>query len=662
MTLSGPPSAIAELSKEKLELWIGGKEVKNFSLDVMCPSVEGAGGTVRPGAPGSGEPLAVAFFFDLVQMSTAGRQRSVEVARELVRRLAGNGMWGMVLANANEFLVVQDLTSSSDLLLAALDRVEGLEVGLPPLPDEEGKREEALRRRATEQLNERQFMSGQILGKKEKRPPGNLIRLDPLAQMVGLMTVGAIASLANEATVYQREETRRAEMSFQRLGWSLARFSGVSGRKILLYFGDTLRTAAGEHYFRTLREVAPEFAASSETLLPVWSGKHGQPFGLEALFDFAVNAAAWRGIRFYTVEAQGLAGGSSRVRDAQNTLSALALETGGRAFLNGVEAPAIADGLLEDFRCFGLLSLSPEGFPQDRSLTVRVAVRDKRIRVRARGRVVIPSEKTLAAEAVLSAALAVGEPGGEPSPGLVASVIPLGVEAGRLNALAQVAAVGPGRQGSWHLGGTVVSGSESPRAFWGRVGGPGPDAVAAIEEQVTLTPGFYELVAVGRDSGSEEALSRWVGGHWVPAEGDRVSITPVVVLQAATGVFVRAGGRRTAGSLGIPDGVKLKSGVPTALVSLVCAGPERKAVVRVLRRLVGEEATEFEARVLDEGGERGRDRCVQVRDTVPGGVLGAGYYRYEIEAVGEEGEILARAERVFEVEEAGSGEEQPEGH
>jgi len=656
VSLSGPLPAIQGLSKEKFKIWIEGREVHDFDMDLSCfaPPIPAE---PSPGAPArTGEDFSIVFFFDLLQMTTAGRQRSVELSRELVGRLIQNGVRAMILASSGKGLsVVEEMTSDPRRLLAGLDRIAVLEVGLPPLPDQESEREEALRREASEANSDWQIQARQtarqIFKKGERITPEKLERF---SQIMGGATRVTLEQLAARAATYQREEADRARQSFERLAWSLGLLSGGSGRKVVLYFADTLRRAPGEHYFRTLREVAPVFAESASRVEPRWSGNSGQPFGFDALLDLAVNGASWRGVRFYTIEAEGLAGGSSRVRDAQNTLSALALETGGRAFLNGVEAPAIAEGIVEDLRCVAFLTLDPEGFPEDRPLSVRVVVRDREVRSHTRGRVVVPSEKTQSAAAIVSASLSARTE--EPSARLLASLIPVGSEGGRLRLLAQVATEGFEGGGGWQLGGTVISRGEPEGSFSRRIEQLPAGGFVVIEKEVTVGPGPFELVTVGREDGAHEVLSRWVEGAWDGAVGDRVSVSPIALVQAAYGFFVREGGsKHGTGSLGLPEGVKLRSGVPTALIAVACAGPARKEKVRLLRRLVGEDASEFPVVVLDEGGERGRDRCVQVRDTVPGGVLGAGYYRYEIEAVGEEGEILARAERVFEVEEAGSG-------
>ncbi len=637
---SGDSAAIEALSREKIELWVAGKEVKELALDKTC--LQATGGEEEKAAVRR-VPVAYLFFFDLVQMTTSGRQRAVEVARDLVPVLIRDGARGMILANARSLVVVQDLTADPEVLLEGLRRVGALEVGLSPLPDKEAQQEEWLRseaRQEEESWRARVALAGQAIARTRA---SGLAKEEIERAVIGGITVGALTRLRETARSYQREEGTRAEMSLQRLSFSLARFADSPGRKSVFYFADTLRTNAGEHYFRTLQDVAPRFATSAGTLDPHWSGRHGQPFGLQALLDLAVNEAAWRGVRFYTIEAQGLADGSRRVGDAQSTLSALALETGGRAFLNGAEAARIAERIQEDLRCLALVSFDPKGFRQDEPLRVHLLVRDKKIRAHTRGRIVIPSESTRASSEILSKALRAQSE--EPSPRLAASLIPIGYRDGRLRALAQVAALGSeGSRSGWDLGATLISGGGVRGTFSGRVDVSDPRVPVVLEKEVSLAPGRFELVAVARDNETEEDLSRWLDGEWSAPEGDGMSVSPIAVVQASPGGFSRGGRTRTAGSLAFSEGVSLRSEVPTAVIALVCAGPERKGRLRVATRLVGEEVTEFPVVELEARHEG--EPCAQIRDTVPAGALGSGHYRYEL-VVLEGEQQLARAERTF---------------
>lgn len=95
---------------------------------------------------------------------------------------------------------------------------------------------------------------------------------------------------------------------------------------------------------------------------------------LRRFYDDVLNAAASAGIRFYTVEGQGIVVTTTGGSDAQGTLVSLAAETGGRSFLNGVGADTIAKGVLSDLSCYYLLSFKPGDFRVDEPLSVFVAV------------------------------------------------------------------------------------------------------------------------------------------------------------------------------------------------------------------------------------------------------------------------------------------------
>ena len=91
------------------------------------------------------------------------------------------------------------------------------------------------------------------------------------------------------------------------------------------------------------------------------------------------------------LEAQPLQDSSVRVHDAQNALQGLALETGGKAFVNGVTPKRMIQGIKEDLGCVWLLSFDPEGLPQDEPLPVLVEVNVPKVKVRVRGQTVIQS-------------------------------------------------------------------------------------------------------------------------------------------------------------------------------------------------------------------------------------------------------------------------------
>jgi hypothetical protein len=202
------------------------------------------------------------------------------------------------------------------------------------------------------------------------------------------------------ARIYAAEERWRQEQDLGRLGMVLRRFAAFEPPKIVLYFADTMRQNAGEHY---LSLFPPEMLKRSATANAIRADADTGALPL----DRVIGEAAVRGIRFYTVEGQGMtseiAGGVGLLgapddaytrhrMDAQGTLVSLAAETGGRAFVNGVTPARMADQILVDLSCLYLLSFDPRGFRQDAPLTVSVRVKRPKVKAFVRGRIVIQSD------------------------------------------------------------------------------------------------------------------------------------------------------------------------------------------------------------------------------------------------------------------------------
>jgi hypothetical protein len=223
------------------------------------------------------------------------------------------------------------------------------------------------------------------------------------------MDLGVAQALA-QARRYAAEERSRQERDLRRLSMVLGRLSDFDPPKAVLYFADTMRQNAGEHYLSffggtTLTDGNGKPTADSESI------QMDAATGVLPL-DRVVNEAAALGIRFYTVEGQGMVGSnfliasragasnggggnganqgsatvnSQRVRDSQGTLVSLAAETGGRAFLNGVAPSKMAAQILGDLSCVYLLSFDPGKFPQDKPLAVAVAVKRAKVKTSVRG-------------------------------------------------------------------------------------------------------------------------------------------------------------------------------------------------------------------------------------------------------------------------------------
>jgi hypothetical protein len=172
------------------------------------------------------------------------------------------------------------------------------------------------------------------------------------------------------------------------------------------------------------------------------------------------------------------------------------------------------------------------------------------------------------------------------------------------------------------------------------VGRPGIPLV--LEREIALRPGFHEIVAVAHESTTDYVLSEHLQVSWPDPDRQAVTCGPLALLQPTAGAFVRAGVTRTAGSLARSDSETLRTELPTALMGLVCRSRRNKGQLRVERTLVGHSAVEFPSLEFELDSER----CAQVRDLIPAGVLGPGTYRYEMRAL-RDGSVLHEVSREF---------------
>ena len=178
------------------------------------------------------------------------------------------------------------------------------------------------------------------------------------------------------ARQYSQEEKWHTSQGLARFAIALAHLEDESLPKVVLYFGDTLRSNPGDHFLGLVREprhvragYQPSGAqARSAPTRPSPGSVQEIPNVIRlSAYDRVIDEAVANGVRLYTVEARGLSTGiagsitsgsnitavnshplaSSRRRtDAQSGLKGFALETGGRAFLNGVGPAKIARSLV----------------------------------------------------------------------------------------------------------------------------------------------------------------------------------------------------------------------------------------------------------------------------------------------------------------------------
>lgn len=603
VTVAGPAGVVEALTREDFELRVDNRWVETFFVDRVCaPTVaEGAAesapaaeavGALAPPAD-SGPTLTVVFYFDQPHMTMAGRNRSIDIAKDMVSDLFGTRARGMIVSAARELKVFTDMTSDAATLLAALEALRNDPKHWDPFAMSEDQR-----------LAEVQ----------------DEIRRD-IDLGMGL------------ARRYQQEEVWRAEQSIERVSMTLGRLAELDPPKALVYFSDTLRREPGRHYTdmfgaRTLRstEIAGQTAETSRLLM-------------SNSFDRLYNKASALGVRFYAVQAQGLAGQStltqvsaSRWRTAEDTLSSIAAETGGKAFVGGYRAETVGDAVLEDLRCLYLISFDPAGFDEDRALPVRLSAKRKDVEVQTRGRLVVESESA-ARLTRLMGAFATGT--GQAAP-LSLRVVPVEWIDGSYRALVQLVVPGTVVRGAtWDVGASLVSRGKVREDVSGRVTVADPGVTVVFEDEMSFPPGPFELVGVAHERTTDRILSGRLESDWPDPNEAVASIAAVAVLQPVEGAFTRDGASRISGSLAHGEADALRGDRPTALVGLVCRSSSSKEKLRVERSLSGDNAVPFEPLELDGG-----ERCAQFRDLVPAGVMTEGEILYRV-TVGGRGQTLA---------------------
>jgi len=645
VTVSGPKDAIAGLTSAEFEVRLNDKLVPKVIVDALCGDI---GGTTRAASTPAPAPVAESIaaaprasavpyarastasymiYLDQPHLTQAGRRTAIDAAREMMPKLMAGGNRAMLVSNAKSLKVLVPLTEDESKIDAALAATIDDVKGFDPFAMTEETR---------------------------------------LAEIMSEIAHNNLDRAITLATQYAQEERTRQERDLNRLRMVIGRFSEIDPPKAVLYFADNMRQNAGEHYLSFFGE-------------GVLKNKHGFPSPLASdvqlgastgalPLDAVINEASSYGIRFYTVEGQGLLGPTTfiqsdgrnskmsvtggmenpqlniqRIKDSQATLVTMAAETGGRHFINGVTPARMTTQILDDLSCVYLLSFDPRGWPEDKPLAVSVVVKRPKVKVTARGRLVIQSDSARLTARVLSAYAA---PTAAASPvDLRIGLIPVGYEKGRYRARVQVS-VPPSRipGTNWDLGASLVSNGAVVQDGSGRVSVANPGVPVVWEKDMEFSPGEFELVAVAHETTTDELAQRELTGTWPRIDDELAFIAPIAVSQPAKGGFLRDGNAKTSGALVIPEGEPLRGDLPTALITLVCRAKDEKKPLHVERTLIGETETPVEKDDIDMG----QDRCAQVRDLIPRNTLGPGSYRFVVD-VSSGGTDLTRMERKFVV-------------
>ncbi len=618
VTLTGPPEALAQVRRESFQLWVGGKKLESFSADGVCPAATPSSrgkpeeeAAVPEEAPPA-RPASWLLYFDMWHLTQSGRARAIQLAKDTLPQILGKGDQAAIVSNGRNLVTVQPVTEDLGTLLAALTKLE-----------KDSSQFESF-------ANDEEWKVQSIVDPHQAGGGSDQTTLD---QMLNLIKR------------YSEEERWRTQRDLARLGMVIGRLADVDSPKAVLYFSDTTRRNAGDHYlsFLSASTVAKAAQAGNQQAgsLQTQAGLH---IGGELPFDRIVKQAAALGIRFYTVEAQPLQDSSVRVHDAQSTLQSLAAETGGKAFINGVTPKRMVAGIKDDLGCMWLLSFDPQGLPVDTALPVRVELAVPKVKVRARGQTVIQSAKERVTNRLLAHFAAETE--GTASP-LRAGFVPLAWKDGKYSALLQVVAPPTALAGAtWDLGASVVAREKIAVETSARTKVGGSNVAVALESVVELKPGPFELVAVAREVTTDKVFSSRLEGDWPDPEDALAGVVQPVVLQPGPGAFTRDGQSRKSGSLVHGKNDPLDASRPTALIALVCRSKMVKTALDVTRVLEGASPVEFPPLSLDLKDER----CGQVRDMIPAKTLGPGRYHYRI-VVREKGTEIGSGETSFVVPE-----------
>jgi hypothetical protein len=646
VSVLGPPGETGALQASDFKLFVGGRWIRDIVVDRSC---ESAG--VKPGVR---LPAAYLLYFDQMQLTSEGREHSLETARAMIPVLLRAGDRALIASGARRGVTFYTgFTSDREQLLRALDRLERDAGQHDPEPSREHWRLTELDSAVGDADEQPRLFRRTMAGLLGDDALGTLWTVE---QMSGVTA----ATLANHtqgmAAGPAAEEAERADLSLLRLRMALARLAGAEPPRIALYFGDTLRRNAGVHYrnragSRLLASDSAKAALRQDSETPLFSavsfaGRFSIPLDLADTiggFEAVQHEAATLGIRVYPIEAQGLVAPSTRGSHAQDTLAALGLDTGGEAFLNGLEAATMTERLHRDLSCLYRLSFAPEGLPEDRLLSVRLVLEKEGLTARVRARMVIPGQVAQMESELLATAFE--DPAARRSLRLDARMIPLGFGDGAFDVLLQITArstldAGAARSLRFQVaaGGAFVHEVSQPQA-WDAASGP-----LVLETRLRVRPGPFEVLALTKDSGSGESATAFLEMSWPDPKSRRVVVMPALLLQPSRGIILRGEQPSAAGPVALVQDEPVSGDVPIALVSLVCGRP-RNAALRVERRIEGASSVDYAPLALELEGPG----CAQVRDVVPAQTLGPGFFRYTMQAQETNGDEVGRAELPFEV-------------
>jgi hypothetical protein len=364
-------------------------------------------------------------------------------------------------------------------------------------------------------------------------------------------------------------------------------------------------------------------------------------------FDAVINAALARGVHFFTIEAQGLLWyrpglDTKRNRQAQGALGALASETGGEAFFGGASTNYIAKRIDTLISCRLLLSFPPGELPVDQAMSVTIVVTVPKVKIRAQGRIVVPSEASIQQSRLLTAFV---NPTASDDGSLRALLIPRGGDGKNWKASIQLRLSPTGiPDNSAELGASIVRHDTVTDHFASSIAARSGTRPMVLEKTLDIPPGPFSVVAVAYDPKRGDIGSNRLEADWPSLAKRAAAIAPIAVLQTGPAAMTTDGVVSSSGSLARDVDEMLDPAANIILETVVCRGAKAKGPIVVERSIDDGSPNDFLPMTIDATG----DPCVQTVDVVRAGRLKPGVVDYRVTArLGED--IVAQERRELRV-------------
>jgi hypothetical protein len=628
-----PGEALPELTLGDFEVVIAGHRIALRYADRLCQAT--SAGTPPAEAPLAAEAAPAPpteperapqptghgtylFYFEHKHLTMQGQEIALKMAEELIPKLIVGGNRGMV-ASSGARLIQSKLSGDPQVLLEALQSI----------------------RHNTGQWSATRYSEAEIRRYQEIREAEEQL---------------SVAAARSRARLFQVEEIQATSNQLRRFAAVLGSLAEIDAPKVALYFADTIRKSPGQHY----AELFGGDSGGSHELATMET----KSFSASAAFDRVTEMAGAMGVRLYTIQAQGLSSNgmqearfdtnskgfaTHRLKEAEDTMTSLAAETGGATFRGGLDngtLDRVLGRIQSDLDCFWLLSFPAEGLAQDQILPVRVrfnpdsprfAELDRMYELSSRGQIVVQSASQRKESMLLAAHLEGGDAlESEPARG---TLIPLAFKDGKYRALVQLVVANPAfaqdLAGSlvWDLGLTHVARDKVEHQVAQRIESREAKAPVVLEAEWSFAPGKGEIVGVAYENRFGQVATVNIDVDWPDPDDAPVTVGPLALVQPSEGAFVRLREDRSAketrnkGTLALGSGAALVDR-PTWAIGLLCRGRRTRGDLWIERRLTGASSIDFPVQKWEWDAD---EPCVQVRDLIEQGVMDWGTFKYEVQ-------------------------------